>query len=529
MPTNLKYENTDTPESFIQSIDTTLHPHTENEFDTDPLMLQGRIAANIIPEKELESIQPAQQSGISFGKIISLIVILACLSFLAFGGTLAYSFINSTNKSLGQGQSQNIFDQTKQFFGSIINPGSRVKINGEEQGRTNILVIGTDSEAGLTDTMMIASYFYKEQKITTVNVPRDTLAFDGSETSKLNAVYNNAIIRSGVEDESKKAITGSEALSTLLGTEFDIPIHYWMVVNFNGLKQMVDELGGIEVDVKKDLYDDLFPNDNYQYVNGSPYVRPAPFFKAGVQTMDGRNSLIYARSRETTSDFDRSERQSIVIQAILQKIKSKGIFENVTKINNYLSILSKNLKTNMRVEELLAFNTIGKDVDLKNNFMRVVWTSENNILCPGNQSLGFGYSITYCDGAIIGKKTQSKYRNKAKAQIQNILQSASETEMLQADIVFVGNQSSETEKAVSAFEKIGFEKIRTNNVYSRIKAATANSTESTKIYIPDARIRDLYTRLTGKPEIKAEVKDSLPAEKKLPKGFEDAQIIVWIE
>ncbi len=531
MPTNLKYSEQTEAENLLQSLHTNDKPQEVTEFDTDPFVAQGRLAANLTDSTKKEVHNTNTRKKLGVGKFISIVIILICFGVLSFGSIFAYSILNNSGKSLGQGQNQNFFDQTKQFFGNIISPNSRVKLAGEAEGRTNILVVGTDAAAGLTDTMMIASYFHQEKKITTVNIPRDTLAFDGFETSKLNAVYNNAIIRSNTDtdDESKQNLVGVSALSSVLGNEFNIPLHYWVVVNFSGVTQIVDELGGVEIDVKKDLYDNRFPNDNYQFVNGSPYKVPAVNFKAGVQTMNGRDALIYARSRETTSDFDRSERQSIVIQSILQKIKTKGAFENISKVSNYLNIVGKNFRTNMKIEELFAFNQISKDVDIKNSFMRIVWNTENGIICMAPESLGFGSSIYYCDGGIIGKKTKSKSRDKAQAEIQNILIASSENELLNADVVFVGNQSSDTEKAFAEFEKIGFSKMRTNNVYSKIKAASANSIETTTIYIPDARLRDLYKTLSTKPEIKSTLKESFPAEKKLPRGFEDAQIIVWVE
>jgi len=183
---------------------------------------------------------------------------------------------------------------------------------GQNEGRTNILLIGKDSAAGLTDTIMIASYYHETGEIATVNIPRDFWVRPSSLWGvKVNAVHPFAESQYG-------AGQGGKILSEFLSGELAIPIHYWLMVNFDGLKSVIDEIGGIEVDVDKYLIDCQYPTDNY-----SGYMRPCPEFTVGKKQMDGRTALIYSRSRYSTSDFDRSRRQSKVVEAILTKVRSQ--------------------------------------------------------------------------------------------------------------------------------------------------------------------------------------------------------------
>ncbi|MEM1312211.1 MAG: LCP family protein [Patescibacteria group bacterium] len=473
----------------------------------------------------IEGLRPKKKFRI--GKIFTMAIIVLCVAFLTVGGYAAYRIASAGQSVLGQGENLSFVDQTKQIFGTLLNPTNTVELKGESNGRTNFLLIGVDATANLTDTIMIGSYYHKEAKFVTLNIPRDTRVFDGYETQKINGVFNGAVARS--KNKTQSDLVGAEALSNLLSKEFGIPIHYWAKVNFNGIKQIVDELGGIEVDVPRDLYDNLYPNDGYKVINGSPYLRPAPNFKKGIQTMDGKTALIYARSRETTSDFDRNERQSIVIQAILEKLKSQKIFENVSKITSYLNIVGNNFKTNLQVNEIYSLSKKLEDINLDTNFLRVIWSTGNGILCPGNNSQ-LGYTITYCGGAIIGRSRVSTSKTKAKNNVQNLLKTAEQAELFDSEVALISNRSSEIFDIKRELEKIGFSTVKVNNRSSQITAIKQSDIENTSLYILDSKVRDLYQGLEEKPEsISTEISDQLPDGFKLAKSYENAKIVLIID
>lgn len=466
-------------------------------------------------KQEAKPVKP--KSKFTFGKIFSVFIFL--ISIILIGSFMfAYSMISNSNNYLGSNDANggDFFSQLGQI-GSILNISKRSQLKGENEGRTNFLLIGKDATgAGLTDTLMIASYFYKDQKMTTVNIPRDfqyTDSYTGTG-GKINALFTWA--------NQVKPGNGEQYLAEFFGKEFGITIHYWASVSFQGVKDVVDTLGGVDVNVTEKLVDCRYPTDNY-----SGYISPCPSFEAGTQKMDGKKALIYARSRESTSDFDRSRRQSVVVQAILDKIKTQNVFENATKITTYLNIINKNFKTSLKLDEISALAQILKEnPNIKDNYITNVWQTGNGFLCATGDATA--YYNGYCDGALMGAAGASKSRDKAKNYIQNILQISVSGMLLDSKAVFLGNQSNDTEKVYNDFANLGFTNISLNNSYSKIKPATARSIETVKIYITDPKIKELFDKLEKKPTIKYDLLTAIPDDLIIPNNFRDAKIIVWV-
>jgi polyisoprenyl-teichoic acid--peptidoglycan teichoic acid transferase len=98
-------------------------------------------------------------------------------------------------------------------------------------------------------------------------------------------------------------------------------INHYLVVDFRGFQKIVDVLGGVEVDVPHDLIDRMYPVDGQDRYT-------TLIIRMGLQHFDGSTALKYARSRHSTSDFDRSERQQAIIKAIKEKALSAGFLTN---------------------------------------------------------------------------------------------------------------------------------------------------------------------------------------------------------
>jgi LCP family protein required for cell wall assembly len=98
-------------------------------------------------------------------------------------------------------------------------------------------------------------------------------------------------------------------------------INHYLVVDFRGFQKIVDVLGGVEVDVPHDLIDRMYPVDGQDRYT-------TLIIRSGPQYFDGSTALKYARSRHSTSDFDRSERQQIIIKAIKERALSAGFLTN---------------------------------------------------------------------------------------------------------------------------------------------------------------------------------------------------------
>lgn len=128
----------------------------------------------------------------------------------------------------------------------------------------------------------------------------------------------------------------------------------------------MDALGGVEVDVPNAIYDREYPNENWGYEIFS--------LKKGLQTLNGATALKFARSRHSTSDFDRSSRQQLLIRAIKDKALSLGVITNPAKISDLVGSVRENLSTDLTVGDLVDLGMNFKDIDNKN----IVMYSINN-------------------------------------------------------------------------------------------------------------------------------------------------------
>jgi LCP family protein required for cell wall assembly len=476
------------------------------------------------------------------GKAVSLLLILSSLFFLGAGAYFGHSVFSTADQVIVQNdECKGLLDFKCLKLPNVLNNNQRTKLKGEDEGRTNLLVIGVDEAASLSDTIILVSYFYSEKKVVTLNIPRDTYAVgyfpnasgqEVSNTGKINEIYPIAA-QSRPDDES----AGANALSNTISKEFDIPIHYWAVTNFQAVQQVVDELGGIEVSVDK-TFTDVFPKievpagvpcNRTVYVEGGAYCEFT--FEAGVNNFDGNMSLIFARARKYSSDFDRSKRQSEVIQATAKKAKSKGIFGNINSISSYLKILGDNVKTNVQLDEALSFYKLTEDVNVDDSFFRIIWSTDQTIWCSGSLELGRGSHSTYCDGpySYVGTKNNSQYREKARTTVKNMLVESQSAELYQAQTAVFGNQSNDTTVAQNTLFNLGFESVTVNNNYKTIKAATATSKEKTTVYIADDKLRDAFSKQKFSDKFKYTLESQIPSEKTVPANLKNAKIIVWVE
>ena len=361
-----------------------------------------------------------------FSGFIAAILILFSLVFMGFSAFSGYKIIakggyESKLNETGNGN-YNFLD----FIPAATNAatGNLVELSGQKEGRINTLVLGRDPEGGLTDTIMILSYFVQEKKMVTVNIPRDFYVSNSDIVGeKINGIVT--IMGSALGDDGTNDVAGIEYFVKFLQKEFDIIINYWASINVGGLRSVIDLIGGVEIDVQCSFTDYTFPADNYQ-----GYISPAPVFTKGIMKMDGITASIYARSRYSQScnegsDFARSKRQSIVIQAALLKIKNANLTDNLFKVNDYLKILNQNFKTNMTNDEIVASAFLFKSFEPSQNYYKLIWETGNGFLCDSQSSAG-SYIISYgiagdCGYLYGGSMKSNIYKTKAQLFFKNML------------------------------------------------------------------------------------------------------------
>ena len=231
---------------------------------------------------------------------------------------------------------------------------SSATLIGEDIGRVNFVLLGVPGAGedvdgpDLTDTIMVASLSVEDNKGLLFSLPRDLyVRIPGYGNSKLNAVYKIG--------QAQGENGGGEAISQILRETLGLDIPYYLKVDFNGFEQLIDELGGITIEVEQDLYDDQYPtvDKGYEVLD----------IKAGTYTMDGAMALKYARSRQSTSDFDRAERQQKLILATREKALSLNLLSQPSKALSIMEILNDSFETNLNLNELKRLFGLVKDFD----------------------------------------------------------------------------------------------------------------------------------------------------------------------
>jgi len=161
-----------------------------------------------------------------------------------------------------------------------------------------------------------------------------------------------------------------------------VPIHYYAVVDFSGFKQAVDAVGGVDIDVDEAIYDPSYPCDD-----GTKYAGLyCPFsIKAGRQHMNGALALKYARSRHSTSDFDRAARQQKVLVALRQKALQLSTLTNPVKMTELIDAIGGHFKTDLQFNEIQKLAKIAKDVDTSRITQKVLDTKgDDSLLIDGS-------------------------------------------------------------------------------------------------------------------------------------------------
>jgi len=318
----------------------------------------------------IHKVEPVSSAQLEKGKrarpkrsLVKFILLVLLLVFLVMISYVAYSSISAANNVLS--------DNIK--ISDIFNKSTLKQTDGV----TNILLLGKggDNHSGgqLTDTILLARVRQSDKKIALISIPRDLLVqipHDGK--AKINEAYAN-----GWNDEKnkdKKADAGAKLASQTVESVVGVSIHYYVTVDFVGFKELVDELGGVTVYVDRDINDPYYPKDTVTANGGfQESTGYSPFYlKAGRQVLNGSTALKYARSRETTSDFDRAKRQQKLLLAIKEKTLSLGILANPVKLSEIINTLGSHIKTNMNIAEMKELVNLIKEADQNQVINKVI-------------------------------------------------------------------------------------------------------------------------------------------------------------
>lgn len=206
----------------------------------------------------------------------------------------------------------------------------------------SILIMGIDSsekrggdDTSRTDSLMVATLNQKQKSVKLLSIPRDSYTYipDVGYSTKINAAH---------------AFGGTKGAIETVENLLDIPIDYYVKVNFNAFIDVVEELDGITVDVPFEFKE----QDSKDRAN-KIHLYP------GKQTLNGEEALAFSRVRSVDNDIERGKRQQVVIQAILDKATS---LNSIMKYDNIIQAVGENMSTNLTfgdIKSLVAYGMSG--------------------------------------------------------------------------------------------------------------------------------------------------------------------------
>jgi len=221
----------------------------------------------------------------------------------------------------------------------------------------NILLIGVANEnisrAGLADSIMIVSVNRDLGLVSVLSLPRDLWVYiDGHGMDKLNTAHFYG------EVDTDPEVTGASLLKETIRYNLGVEIDYYARINFLGLKDIIDTLGGLTITVDCALQDWKIidpEGDKHDENNWELFT-----LWGGVHQIDGETALWYARSRRTSSDLDRSRRQQDILRAIWRTFQRRGLLNDLpTLYQHFINIVD----TDITPDILLSFAPLALTID----------------------------------------------------------------------------------------------------------------------------------------------------------------------
>ena len=256
-----------------------------------------------------------------------------------------------------------VSDSSNSFFDGLTQP----------KGRYNFLVVGLDKVSRSPDIMMIVSYDVKSGQINIVQIPRDTyLKVDGIRGAyRINSyysVYYNYANRNGHDDPETRALTN---LAALIQKSFAIRLNYCAVVDLEGFVNIIDAVGGVDMDIPEDM----FYEDPYQDL----YID----LKAGYQHLDGNRAMQFVRYRKGYAEQDIGRQNALknFMSALLAQLKANM---NVGTMVNISGEVMSNMRSNISTASFLYFAKSALSVDLSRVYMTTL---------PGRATMVDGASV----------------------------------------------------------------------------------------------------------------------------------------
>jgi LCP family protein required for cell wall assembly len=260
-----------------------------------------------------------------------------------------------------------------------------------------VLVMGLDrrpGEEGLayrTDTMMLISLDRDTNSLGILSIPRD-LYVEVPGYSQLQRI-NSAMVLGELQQPNY----GPTLAMQTVQYNFGIRVHNFIAMDFQAVTDIVDVLGGVDLEVPYDIVDYEYPDMNFGY---DPLI-----LRAGLQHLDGATALKFARTRHGDNDFERARRQQLVLYALRDRVLNLNMLPQlVVQSPSLLGALADNVYTGLTLDQIIQIAFTLKDVPtdqirqgvVDNSYTMPYTTTEGaQVLVPRREQLARLLSDTF--------------------------------------------------------------------------------------------------------------------------------------
>lgn len=364
-----------------QTVSTVLRPSRDTGLSRQDISeTLGKIPALEEPKRRRRRrarAEPVQKpKGRRTKRFMKFVGVLLLVVGLGVGGWFGYKTLHASG---------NIFK------GSLLDVFQNQPLQQDDNGRTNILVLGTSEDdpghqgANLTDSMMILSVDQTKKNAYMMSIPRDLWvqygkACDAGYQGKINTYYSCVGGGSGSVDDDRTALTKTDAF---IGNIFGLDIQYGVNVNYTVMRDLVNAVGGITVTIdSRDPRGQMDSNFDWKCGVGDYKVSRAEVLRRcppsghyidypnGPVQLDAEHALYLAQARGDAaptygfeqSNFDREKNQQKIVKAIREKAMSVGILTNVGKVSSIIDSLGNNLRTTFEAKEVHTLITLAQSI-----------------------------------------------------------------------------------------------------------------------------------------------------------------------
>lgn len=401
-------------------------------------------------------------------RIIKWVLILLLVGLVGLGGYVGFKFLSAGNGI---------------FKGGLLDIIQSQPLKQDASGRSNFLILGTSEDdpghggAYLTDSMMILSVDQTKKNAFMFSIPRDlyvdyNMACNSGYAGKINEYFN--CVNDDYDSEEAEDQRMSETRA-FVGEIFGLDIQYGIHVNNTVIKEAVDAVDGIDVDIQGSGGDPGILDRNFDWrCNYTCYLVK---YDNGVHHLDGAHALYLAMARGDiaptyglgNSNFDREKNQQKIIIALKDKAMTTGTLTNVGKVTGLIDALGNNLRTNIETKEIRTLMRLGSEISSSNINMISLRDEEEPVVMSGNYN---GASVVMPVAGIFEYSDIRAYISRKFSSDPVVLENANIVVLNGSGVVGAG------QKASDALEAKGF-------IVSLVDNAPEDAYEDIEIYSLD--------------------------------------------